>query len=265
MRRSQHSFSRPWRPAIFTAACLLLPTAAVPLPAGRSQTDLDRERFLRDARIVRTETIPVGVTAPLRATLSLEGETHDAQIQRVNANMKRFRTPKNTYSNILDSYRFNIAAYRLDRLLGLKMVPVSVERKYKGRKAAVTWWVDDVMMTDAQRYEKKIPPPHPVSWNDQRHQARIFHQLIRNLDPNLGNFLILKDWRLRLIDFTRAFQRQPELLEPRLVQRVDRRVYDGLRALTLERLEREAVPALTRHEAKAVMARRDAILELLAA
>ena len=265
MKRSQPSVSRARRPSLIAVACLAWAMVAVPLAAERSEQDRQREEFLLTARVVRTETLKVGVTAPLRATLTHEGLTHDAQIQRIDANLKNFETRGRTYANFLDCYRFNIAAYRLDRLIGLDMVPVSVERRHDRRRAAFTWWVDDVIMSDADRFEKEIPPLDPARWRDQKHQASIFNQLIANADPNLGNFLIDDAWRLWLIDFTRAFRRQRELLEPRVVQKIDRRVYDGLQALTFEELRRETAPHLTKDEARAVMARRSVILELLAA
>ncbi len=265
MRPSKDPLPRRWLPVIAALLCCLSVSAPATLDAARTSLDLEREEFLRKAEIERTETLKVGVTAPLRATLSRDGLTHDAHIQRVDIQLKRFETTHHTYANFRDCYKFNIAAYRLDRLLGLNMVPVSVERKVRRTKAAVTWWVDDVMMSDADRYEKGIPPPDIDRWNDQKDQARIFNQLICNQDPNLGNFLIGKDWRLWLIDFTRSFRRLMKLQEARAVQRVDRRLYNGLRALDLEALERETAPYLTRYEMGAVMARRDAILQVLAA
>ena len=264
MKPSKQPQPRPWRSTIVAAACLLPVMAAAPLQAERSPTDLEREEFLRRAHIGRTQIIAAGVTSPLRATLSLDGLTHDAQIQRVDISLRRFRTKKRTYTNFRDCYKYNIVAYRLDRLLGLNMVPVSVERRYRSDKAALTWWVDDVLMTDAERHQRDIPPPDLAIWNDQTHQARVFNQLIYNDDPNLGNFLIGTDWRLWLIDFTRAFRVHRQLREPGLLQRVDRRLYQGLQALSLETLERETRGYLSRPETRALMVRRDSILDILA-
>lgn len=264
MTRSKPPPSRARRLPI--AVVFLLPMmAAAPLAAERSEQDRQREEFLSQAQLVRTETIEVGVTAPLRATLTHEGFTHDAHIQRIDANLKNFTTKGRVYASFIDSFRFNIAAYRLDRLLDLDMVPVSVQRRYRGRRAAFTWWVDDVLMTDAKRFEDQIPAPDGARWRDQKLQTKIFNELVYNMDPNLGNFLIDKDWRLWMIDFSRAFRRRRELREPRNVQRIDRRLYDGLRGLTYEELRSETTPHLTKDEARAVMARRDAILDLLAA
>ncbi len=65
------------------------------------------------------------------------------------------------------------------------------------------------------------------------------------------------------MDFTRSFRRWRRLQEPRLVQRIDRRLYDGLRALEPAALERETARFLTGWERKALLARRDRILEIL--
>ena len=261
VRRSKDPLPRPRPPAIAAVCCLFAAAATALLAGERTASDLEREEFLKRGAIGQVKVLSVGVTEPLRATLSYQGQTHYAHIQRVNTSLRRFRTSTRTYANFRDCYRYNIAAYRLDRLLGLDMVPVSVERHYRGKPAAVTWWVDDVLMSDAERYQEEIPPPDMGRWLDQRYQSRIFNQLICNEDPNLGNLLIDQDWRL--IDFTRAFRRHHELQEPRAIEKVDRRLYEGLQALDLEGLERETAPYLTKQERNAILARRDKILEIL--
>ena len=64
------------------------------------------------------------------------------------------------------------------------MVPVSVERKLGGDTGSVTWWVDDVMMMEMERYKKKVkvPPQRNAAWNDQMYQVRVFNQLVFNND-----------------------------------------------------------------------------------
>ena len=274
MKRSRQSLSKPRRPLIAVLACLLSALAAEPLRAERSPLDIERERFLQEARFVSVESIPIGVANTRRATLSDGSSTHDAHVQTIDVTYQKFKTRKGTLINFRDHYAFNVAAYRLDRLLNMNMVPVSVVRRLprdkavhrdiRGDHASVTWWVDDVLMMDSERYESGAKAPDPAAWNDQMYQVRVFNQLVFNTDPNLTNLLITTEWRLWTIDFTRAFRPNRQLENAALVQRIDRRLYRGLQALSLEALERETSRHLTRAERKGVMARRDAILEVLA-
>lgn len=274
MKHLRQLLSNPWRPLIAALACLLTALAAEQLRAERSPTDIERESFLQDARFVGMEKIPIGVANTRRATLSDGSSTHDAHVQTIDVTYQKFRTRKGTHINFRDHYGFNVAGYRLDRLLHLNMVPVSVTRRLprdkavhrdiRGEYAAVTWWVDDVLMMDSERHESGAKAADPRSWNDQMFQVRVFNQLVFNTDPNLTNILITTEWRLWMIDFTRAFRPHRQLENAALLQKIDRRVYRGLQALSLEALQRETSRHLTRAERRGVMARRDAILEVLA-
>jgi hypothetical protein len=242
----------------FLPASLLAETGG-PDPAGWS--DAEKEEFLRTAEILETETLPTGVTLSSRGTLSNGTVTHDAHIQDFEFYRKRYKVRGRTFLNFWDTYRYNIAAYRLDRLLDLRMVPVSVERQVKGKPAAVTWWIDNFLMTLRERHEKKIKPPNISLWNDQRFQGWMFNQLIYNTDPNLGNYVISSDWKLWLIDFTRAFRTFRKLYNVKELGRIDRRLYESLQRLTEESLEEATAPYLGKRERKAILARRDLLLE----
>ncbi|MDA2929338.1 hypothetical protein MYX84_05225 [Acidobacteria bacterium AH-259-O06] len=231
-----------------------------PATASPQLTRAQMEEFLLNAKVVKRETLPIGVTASERATLTDGRLTHDAHIQTVEIYKTRFESDRGMELNFRDSYKFNIAAYRLDKLLGLNMVPVSVERKIGGTTASVTWWVDDFLMMDLDRHQEKIKPPKPALWVDQMHQVRIFTQLVYNTDPNLGNLLITKDWTLWMIDFTRAFRLHKKLQNVKSLFRIDRRFYNGLRELKEDVLMQELDPYLRKAEIKAVLARRDEIL-----
>ena len=171
-------------------------------------------------------------------------------------------TASGTELNFRDSYKFNIAAYRVDRLVGFGMVPVSVERQIGGKTGSVTWWVDDVQMEELERFKKKIAPPNRADWNDRMVNARVLTEFVYNTDPNLGNFLITDDWTLHLIDFTRAFRAHKKIREPKNLTRIDQRIYDGLRALDRPSAEKELSPYLRKIEIDGLFARRDRILAL---
>lgn len=178
-------------------------------------TDAQREQFLLEAEVVRTRPAPGGITASLRATLRKDGFEHDAHIQAIDEAKPYNNLASGVELDFRDSYRNNVAAYRLDRLLDLGMVPVTVVRFHDRKKAAYTWWVDDVQMSEKDRLAKKTPTPDVEAWNRQLLVVRVFDQLIFNTDRNLGNLLIDSEWRVWMIDHTRAFKVFKELNTPK--------------------------------------------------
>ncbi len=227
-----------------------------------SWSDAQKETFLLTAKVVKARRVSTGVTGTLKTTLSDGQYTHDASVQSINVQKRTYETPRGMELNFRDCYKYNIAAYRLDRLLNLQMVPVSVERKIKGKTASVTWWVDDVAMMDKKRYQKKIAPPNRARWNDQRFQVRVFNELVYNTDPNLGNLLITNDWNLVMIDFSRGFRRHKQLRNPKKLKtfKLDRRFYIGMQALDRALVEQRLGDLLIEPEIEGLMARRDKIM-----
>lgn len=219
--------------------------------------DERREQFLRDAEVIKSKRVSRGITGTRRVTLSDGETTHDASLQTVDEFKHSKETGRGVEINFRDSYRYNIAAYRLDRLLGLGMIPVSVERKIAGEKGALTWWIDDVLMLELERYRKKIDPPSPEAWNDQIFQARLFNELVYNTDPNLGNLIITTDWKLWMIDFSRAFRTFDKLRAPRNVAkpRVARTVFERMKGLDEDMLDDAVGQYLLKPEKKGVLAR----------
>ena len=227
----------------------------------KQSSHAEMEEFLRSANIVQRKALGTGVTSSDRAKLSDGHLEHDAHVQSVNIEKPTFTTSHGTELNFKDSYKFNIAAYRLDQILGLNMIPVSVERKVAGKTSAITWWVDDVLMDELQRHNKNVTPPDLDGWSKQMHILRVFDQLIYNTDRNLGNMLIDKKWQIWMIDHTRAFRSQKTLLSQKNLVMCDRKLLASLRKLDEETLMAELKAFLTKTEVKALIARRDLIVK----
>jgi hypothetical protein len=234
--------------------------AAQPTP---QLSDAEIEKFLTEARIVRTRNVGKGVTNSLRATLTDGTLTHDAHIQIVDESRTTGPSARGTELNFRDSWMFNVAAYRIDRMIGLKLLPVTVERKHGLKSAAFTWWVDDVMMDEGERLKKDIQPPSPQLWNESMQLVRLFDQLIYNVDRNMGNLVITKDWRVWAIDHTRAFRLHRTLAKPANITRCDRGVLEGLKKLDKDNLKDAVGKYLTNWERDALLSRRDEIVKLI--
>jgi hypothetical protein len=242
---------------------VLSPRLAAPQSAV-SMTREQMEAFLASAEIIRERTTSDGVTRPIRATLSNGVLTHDAQFQTVDEAKALFSAGKASEIDFKDTYRYNIAGYRLALLVGLDTVPMSVERRYKGKSAAVTWWIDDVMFDESGRLklgDAAMMGPDPQRTQRQIHIMRVWDELIQNRDRNRGNVLWTKDWTLWLIDHTRAFRSNTSLLKPEELIRIERTLFDKLKQLTEQSMTQAMKGALTRPEIRSVLRRRDAIVQ----
>ena len=218
----------------------------------------ERERFLLDADLSDYRFLSEGVTRSRRATAS-DGElTHDVHIQTVDMS-RRLAFGE---INFRDSYLYNVAAYRVAVLLGLDCVPMSVERRVRGERAAVTWWVDDVAMDENARRERRTWGPNPAATYQQIYTMHVFDELIRNADRNRGNQLWTSDWKMWLIDHTRAFRLDDEeLSRPEMMLRVPGDLLGRLRNLTPEALAEAVGDSLDRPRQRSLMRRRDLLVQ----
>jgi hypothetical protein len=237
--------------------------AAVAIPAPPSDAEI--ERFLRDGKTGKARGTKKGVTGAQRITLTTQTLTHDAQVQTIDEFKREFRGDRTVEFDFRDSWSFNVAAYKIDRLIGLNMVPVSIQRSYRSTPGAFTWWLDDVLMDEGDRLKKKVDAPDRGYWSRQTVMMRLFDQLIANVDRNMGNIVYTKDWRLWPIDHTRAFRKNTDLKVPSHVTRCDRQVLERLKMLDQPTLKREVGKWLDDGQIKALLARRDLIVQKLEA
>jgi len=213
------------------------------------------EQFLRTAEIVDTVGTPVGITSPRHALFK-------PGVLAAGAALKTIRP--GSYNGYWESYKSEIAAYRLDRLLELDMVPPTVERDYYGAPASLQLWIEHTIMLKEVK-AKQLTPPDAAKWNRQLHRVYLFDDLVANVDENEGNLLFDPEWNFVKIDHSRAFTTTtalPFAIGKTLAQ-IDRPLFDRMKRLDRAAAEREIGSLVEAGCLDALFARRDAIVTAL--
>jgi hypothetical protein len=199
------------------------------------------EEYLRTAECVGMEML--GSSRVARCTLRPGGPV---------ARMAWRPLPPGVHRGFRESYKAEIAAYELDKLLNLDMVPPSVERQLGGASGAAQLWVEDVTTVAESRVGADR-----TRWEEQAVRMRMFDALIGNRDRNGMNTLHDAAGNLILLDHSRAFGSSAEL--PGKLTRFDDAFWARIEALTPDAL-RTALGRWVDHAGiEAVLARRDAM------
>ena len=250
----------PLRRVTAVAICLLVTALSLAPFASAQQTAAEAtanaktwlekrqalEDYLKSAEVVKMEEIGLGVTKPRRAYLAPGGLVDRMAWKTI--------TP-GIHGGFWESYKSEIAAYELDKLLGLEMIPPTVERSVKGDLGAAIMWVSPI-----KSFKDLGGPPTPPSikaaaWNRQLVRAKMFDNLICNIDPNLGNWLVDPSWNLILIDHTRSFTTRKDMVHK--LTHIDRELWDRMKALTVETLTPALEQWIGNREIRAIIERRD--------
>ncbi len=224
--------------------------------SGMSDSEL--EDFLRTGEVIGKKPLGTGITRPVKITLKKGDKT-------IHAVFKTYDSRPVSWDEYNDSdrYEYDVAAYRLDRMLDLQMVPVAVIREIDGTEGALQYWVEN-SINERDRLKDKIPFDSFCKKNEQYWLRFIFDTLIYNVDPNLTNLLWTKNgFMLVLIDHTRAFRLYGG--RTRQYRDVPLNVSDLLRkklqALTIDNLTKNLSPYLTSGQIRAIIKRRNLILK----
>ena len=245
---------------LFVAVAAVAPARAASNDAPKL-TLAEQEEFLRTAKVVSMKNLGTGVTNSRKATLDNGKFQHDAHIQVINESKASFAGQRRTELNFKDTYKYNVAAYELAKILELNMVPPSVDRKIGGETAAVTWWVDGTAMTEADRTKKNLSPPNTLLWNREMQIVRVFDQLIYNTDRNLQNLVITTEWRIWMIDHTRAFRMSHDLENAKNLSLCERHLLAKMKELNKATLQSKLHAWVGNPEIDGLLARRDTIVK----
>jgi hypothetical protein len=211
-------------------------------PRPRSLDDDALERWMAEAEVAGVEEVGDGAMKRRRATLRKDGVELRASV-------------------VAGSQRSELAAYRLDRLLGLGMVPVTIERVVEGRPAILQFWVDESISV-REMLDKKLAPSGWCPSIPQYNLMNVFDVLAHNLGRTADNALFTRDWMLVLTGHAQAFDtgsKEPALLSSNPVE-VPPALAKRLASLDRAAFEAALGNALNRRQFDALLKRRDALL-----
>jgi len=223
------------------------------------------EDFMRNAEIVNIEEIDTGITKPKRVSQARDGLTNDGVFKYEDSNPgieSRKKYIPRRY-NESDRYIYDVAAYKLDRMLGWEMVPTAVLTNIEGDKGALSDWVENAI-NERDRLEKELPFEGFCKQQEQYRLRFVFDILIHNDDRNLTNILWTKDdFMMKFIDHSLAFRSTGR--RPKMYRRVKLEVSDllasRLKSLNENNLSSELSEYLHPRQIEAILTRRDLILK----
>ncbi len=161
-----------------------------------------------------------------------------------------------------DSYKSQIAAYELGRLLGLDHIPPAVQRDLDGVTGSVALWIEGGTDLSTWR-ESHEGEPKDSYFRKQIHEMRVFDLLINNTDRNAENIFWTPGWHLWLIDHTRSFARDDRVDKAKFLRRCSRRMWRALQGMDREEATSRLKPYLNASELKALFKRRDKLIKAL--
>jgi len=226
------------------------------------------EKFLQEAKIIsfsKDFDKREAVTEPWTLVLEKDGISRRAL----------WKNPEGRLKGFLDNWKCEIAAYRLDKLLGLNMVPPTVEKRFQGNKGSCQLILENIIMLRTKQEEKiKTPSYRILHLNRATYLQRAWDNLIANTDRNMGDILYTEDWRMILIDHSRAFRSSKKYTKnliftekhkegPKIMKKLPRAFVEKLKTLNFELIRDIVGEYLTDKEIDAVLLRRDLILKAI--
>jgi hypothetical protein len=222
------------------------------------------EKMLEEAEIVGQRQL--GGSEAVTEPWVLELENDGVKFRAI------WKNPIGRVKGFLESWKWEIAAYRMDKLLGLNMVPPTVEKRFQGSLGSCQLWIEDtITLRDKVEQDIQTPSYKVFYWNRALYIQRAWDNLVANEDRHQNQYLITEDFRMLLIDHSRSFRTSKKFTTgmiydekyregPRLMKELPRALYENIKALTPEKIQEAVGDYLTAQEIEAVMKRKDLIV-----
>jgi hypothetical protein len=213
---------------------------------------IELEKYLKTAEVLEVEIDSFdGRTAPWGVMLD-DGKTiRQALFKYVNR-------PRPTH--LPDSYHYEIAAYKLSKLLEYPLIPPVVEREINETPGSLQLLLEGCFSLQHQQREG-LKPADPQKFLDGLSDLAIFENLVF-CEPNTEDVFIQEnDWKIWRVDFSEAFDSFVELDSKNEITKCSKALFHNLKKLD----EREIRIVLESHcnkeEIDALLERKNLIIE----
>jgi hypothetical protein len=215
--------------------------------------------FLRTAPIKASYDIPTGTSKPRKLLLEQDGVSLHAIFRTVDNKAFNVNTGASHQVMLRDSFRYEVAAYELSRLLGLDNVPPAVLREVDGQPGSVQLWIEQAPSL-ADLDEQGTKPPSAQYVDLQKLVIVVFDNLVYNFDRNTGNMLVDRSGKLWFVDHTRTFTRMGALPGSEYIVVCDRKLWQQLKAVDKDQLKRALGPYLDGGQLTALIKRQKTLI-----
>lgn len=212
------------------------------------------ENYLGTAEIISVRELPEGRTGPWQVRLK------DKKIE-MRAIFKHINNPRPALF-LAGSYKYEIAAYELDKLLHLNIIPPVVEREINGVKGSLQVYIEN-FMRESERKRADIEPLNPVAFQNIMELIKIFENLTYCKHDSMDIFIQKKDWKVWRVDFHEAFSPLSKLFPDWELSSCPEEFYQNFLKLDENKVHERLKPYLNNEEIAALLARKKLIMERL--
>ena len=210
------------------------------------------EEYLKTAEIMEVEIDKFeGRTAPWGVVLN------DGVISR-QAIFKYVDRPRPTL--LPDSYHYEIAAYKMSKLLEYPVVPTVVEREIDNTLGSLHLFLEGCF-TLSQQQRKGTKPPDSQNFSDALSEIAVFENLVFCERNPEDIFIHEGDWKSWRVDFSEAFAPFAELISEDAITRCSKELFHNLQRLEASEIKRVLQSHLNDEEIDALLQRKILVID----
>lgn len=218
------------------------------------ETPEEIEKFLKTATPLVVVPGTAGRTEPWRVRMGSNGITRWAQFKYIS---------RPRPAPIPDSFNYEIAAYELDKYLGLDLVPPAVPRTINDTTGSLQIFVENAIR-ESDRKRENIIPADPEAFNQTMADLKVFENLVYDSCGNDKDTLIQKEaGKIYRVDFSEAFAPENGTLPGCEILRCSRTLYQRLCDWDREKVTAALAPYLNEEEIGALHARQGSIVRMI--